>query len=68
MSPLWGIGMMLVGLLVLLGIGYVLYRAVTRDTFSGNDSALKELRLAYARGDLSQEEFEQRRDDLQRSE
>lgn len=68
MSPLWGIGMMLVGLLVLLGIGYALYWAVTHDSFSGNDSALKELRLAYARGDLSQEEFEQRWDDLQRSE
>jgi putative membrane protein len=67
-SPMWGIGMMLLFLVVLLGIGYFLYRAVTRGVLSGNDSALEELRIAYARGDLSQEEFEQRREDLQRSE
>lgn len=67
MSPLWGIGMMLVLLLVLLGIGYTLYRAVTRTSLGGNDSALEELRLAYARGELSQEEFEQRREDLERT-
>ena len=67
-SPLWGIGMMLVGLLVLLGIGYAIYRAVTRSSLDGSDSAIEKLRLAYARGELSQEEFEQRRDDLRRSE
>ena len=67
-SPMWGIGIMLLFLAVLLGIGYVLYRAVTRGALSGNNAALEELRIAYARGELSQEEFEQRRDDLQRSE
>ena len=67
-SPLWGIGMMLVRLLVLLGIGYAIYRAVIRSSLGGSDSAIEELRLAYARGELSQEEFEQRRDDLRRSE
>lgn len=67
MSPLWGIGMMLVGLLVLLGIGYALYRAVTRNSFDGGDSAIEELRLAYARGEISQEEFEQRREDLEQT-
>ena len=67
-SLVWGIGMMLVGLLVLLGIGYAIYRAVTRSSLGGSDSAIEELRLAYARGELSQEEFEQRRDDLRRSE
>lgn len=67
MSPVWGIGMMLVFLLVLLGIGYLVYRAFTRGSLSSNDPALEELRLAYARGELSQEEFEQRREDLRQS-
>ena len=66
-SPMWGIGMMLLFLVVFLGIGYFLYRAVTRGVLSGTDSALEELRIAYARGELSQEEFEQRRDDLRQS-
>lgn len=48
-SPLWGIGMILVFLLVLLGIGYALYRAVTRSSLGGSDSAIEELRLTYAR-------------------
>ena len=67
MSPLWGIGMMLLFLLVLLGIGYLIYRAFTRGSLSGTDPALEELRLAYARGEISQEEFEQRREDLRQS-
>lgn len=66
-SPIWGIGMMLLFLVALLGIGYFLYRAVTRGALSGNDAALEELRIAYARGDLSQEEFEQRQDNLRQS-
>lgn len=44
--------------------GYLLYRALLRDDRSG-DRALEELRLAYARGDLSEEEFERRRERLQ---
>ena len=67
MSPLWGIGMMLFFLLVLLGIGYLVYRAFTRGSLSSNDPALEELRLAYARGELSQEEFEQRQENLRQS-
>ena len=59
--------MMLVFLLVLLGIGYLIYRAFTRESLSSNDPALEELRLAYARGELSQEEFEQRRENLRQS-
>jgi len=59
--------MMLVGLLVLLGIGYAIYRTVTRSSLGDSDSAIEGLRLAYARGELSQEEFEQRREDLRRS-
>lgn len=67
LSPVWGIGMMLVFLVVLLGIGYGLYRAFSHGLLGGDDLALEELRLAYARGELSQEEFEQRREDLQRT-
>ena len=68
MSPVWGIGMMLVFLVVLLGLGYLLYRAFTQGSLSSADPALEELRLAYARGELSQEEFEQRREDLREPE
>lgn len=68
MSPIWNFGMMLLSLLVLLGIGYAIYRAVTRGSLSGPDPALEELRLAYARGELSQEEFEQRQEDLRQLE
>jgi putative membrane protein len=69
-SPLWGLVMMLVWLVVLLGIGYLLYLGLVgglRDT-SETDPALEELRLAYARGDLSDEDFEERRSHLQREE
>lgn len=68
MSPVWGFGMMLLFLLVLVGIGYALYRAFTSDTIAPTDRALEELRVAYARGELTQEEFEQRRKDLTDSE
>ncbi|WP_327051915.1 SHOCT domain-containing protein [Halomicrococcus gelatinilyticus] len=59
-APLWGWVMALVPLLVVVGLGYVLYRALTRDG-TGGDDALEELRMAYARGDISEEEFESRR-------
>lgn len=67
LSPVWGIGMMLVFLLVVLGVGYLLYRALTQGSLTADDPALEELRLTYARGELSREEFEQRREDLRRS-
>ena len=67
-SPVWGIGMSLVWLVVLIAIGYVLYRGFVApaDAESSTDPALQELRLAYARGDLTDEEFEERRETLQR--
>ena len=67
MSPAWGFGMMLLFLLVLVGIGYALYRAFTSEKVGPSDPALEELRVAYARGKLTQEEFEQRREDLERT-
>ena len=68
MSPVWGFGMMLLFLLILVGIGYALYRAFTSDITAPTDRALEELRVAYARGELTQEEFEQRKKDLTESE
>ena len=67
--PLWGIGMMLVWLLLLAGGGYLLYRALAGVGSSpSTDPALEELRVAYARGDLTEEEFEERRATLRREE
>ncbi len=54
-------------LLLFLGIGYLLYRAAL-GTDRKSDAALEELRVAYARGDISSEEFEERRERLERSE
>jgi putative membrane protein len=71
LSPLWGLGMMLLFLVVLVGIGYYLYRSLVNGTLNANantnDPALEELRVAYARGDLSHEEFEQRRETLEQN-
>jgi len=63
MSPVWGIGMMLVFLLIVLGLIRTLSHAHSgrnQQRGPGNE----ELRVAYARGELSQEEFEQRREAL----
>lgn len=62
-APWWGLGMGLVWLAVLALVGYAVYRALVRPGAAGADSdaALEELRLAYARGDLTDEEFESRR-------
>lgn len=59
---------MLLFVVVLVGIGYVLYRAFTSEKVVPYDPALEELRVAYARGELSQEEFEQCREDLKQTE
>ncbi|MFC6616218.1 SHOCT domain-containing protein [Halopenitus salinus] len=56
---------MLAVLLVVLGVGYALYRVVTRGGLSSRDPALRELRVAYAQGELSEDEFKQRKDVLE---
>lgn len=60
-----GIVMQLLFLAGIIGAGYLIYRAVT-STDDDADPALEELRLAYARGDLTDEEYEQRRETLER--
>jgi len=59
------VGMRLVFLAVLLGALYLVYRAVTGGGGS-TDRAMEELRVAYARGELSDEEYERRREALER--
>jgi len=54
-------------LLLLLGGGYLLIRR-TSEIQPSRTPAMEELRRAYARGDLTDEEFETRRDRLERSE
>ncbi|WP_181693423.1 SHOCT domain-containing protein [Natronomonas sp. LN261] len=54
-------------LIVLLGGGYLLARRLIGHQES-RDDALEELRVAYARGDLSDEEFENRRETLKTDE
>ena len=51
--------MWLVMLGLLVGGGYVIYRSLSSIQQTA-DPALQELRSAYARGDLSDEEYEQR--------
>ncbi|MFC7154059.1 SHOCT domain-containing protein [Halomarina halobia] len=46
--------------LLLVGLGYLFYRTAT----GGGDGAMEELRRAYARGELTDEEYEQRRERL----
>lgn len=54
-------------LAVLLGVGSLFVRAAFGPSRNA-DTALEELRVAYARGDLSSEEFEERRERLRREE
>ncbi|WP_254272351.1 SHOCT domain-containing protein [Haloarcula marina] len=75
-TGMWGTGggsliwmvMWLVPLAVLGGLGYLFYRVLGGTVDESADPALDELRLAYARGDLSDEEFERRRQRLTESE
>jgi len=56
----------LIFLLILLGGGYLVFRRMS-ETQTSQDPAMEELRTAYARGDLTDEEFEARRERLERS-
>jgi len=65
--PLVGMLVQLAFLLVVLGGGYVVFRRLM-ESQSAQDPAMDELRTAYARGDLTDDEFEERRTKLERSE
>lgn len=60
-----GIVMQLLFLAALLGGGYLVYRAIASSENDSNQ-ALEELRVAYARGNLTDDEYEQRRETLER--
>lgn len=61
----WGMLMPVVPLVVFGGVAYVLYVGAGDDSGREVYSALEELRSAYARGELSDAEFENRRSRLQ---
>lgn len=60
MGPGWTVGLGLVWLVVLVGGGFLAYRWLASGEARTTDPALRELRLAYARGDLRAEEYEER--------
>jgi len=62
--PLMGMVVPLAFLLVVLGGGSLVLQRAFEDR-TARDPAMEELRTAYARGDLSEEEFEARRRTLQ---
>lgn len=64
MSGWWMLVWMAVPLLVLLGAGYLVARALNAPDEGETDEAMEELRRAYARGEFSDEEFQRRRERL----
>lgn len=58
-SLLWSV----IPLVILVGAIYILYANSSTER-TKTDTALAELRTAYARGDLSDEEFQTRRENL----
>ncbi len=51
-------------LMIIVGVGFLILRAATSTT-EEDDPAIQELRKAYARGDLTEEEFETKMERLQ---
>lgn len=60
--------LMVIPLIIIVGIGYLLYQSLGGGTGGRSDQAMEELRRAYARGEISDEEFENRRQRLQNQE
>jgi len=56
--------MMSVPLLVVVAVGYIVYRSLAATDGDHEDEALEELRRAYARGDISDDEFEKKQTHL----
>lgn len=59
-----GIVLQLLFIAVLVGGAFLTYKTIA-STGSDGDQALEELRLAYARGELTEDEYEQRKDTLE---
>ncbi|MBX0286767.1 SHOCT domain-containing protein [Haloarcula salinisoli] len=66
----WGVWLLWPALLLLGGVAaYALYRSADgASNGGGSDDAMSALRERYARGDIDDEEFERRRQTLQRGE
>lgn len=60
-----GIVLQLLFLAAIIGGAYLIFRDVDRNE-SDTDQALEELRMAYARGQLTDDEYEHRRETLDR--
>ena len=60
----WALALMFLLLVVVLGMGYMFSKLVESVAMSRPDPALEELRIAYARGEITREEFRERRADL----
>lgn len=65
-TGIWWLFSGLVPLVLVVGAGYLLYSAFGSDP-DRSDPAIEELRAAYARGDLTDEEFEARYERLRRT-
>ncbi|MEF8974033.1 MAG: SHOCT domain-containing protein [Haloarcula sp.] len=57
----WAFALMVLLLVAVLGLGYVFSRSIESVATSRLDPALEELRIAYARGEITREEFRERR-------
>ncbi len=58
----------LVGILLLIGGLYIVVRLHRQSVGGDEDQAMEALRLAYAQGEFSYEEFEERRERLEQEE
>jgi putative membrane protein len=66
--PFVAVLMQLLFLGAVVVFGYLFYQAVVGTRSRSGDRALEELRLAYARGEFDEEEYDRRRDRLKREE
>jgi putative membrane protein len=64
MVPLWSVLTILVWISVLGGGGYLLYRLLSGPGTTTSDPAIEALRVEYARGNISEEDYEERRTKL----
>ena len=60
----WAFALMFLLLVVVLGMGYMFSKSVESVAMSRPDPAREELRIAYGRGEITREEFRERRTDL----